>query len=175
MRSLHIREAKHGNWLTGKAVTIFPPIVEKRWQGFHKIATKDEQMQHPKKLNIRQKLAAQFLATGLNRDQVAKRIGCDPATITRWRSTPIFQQYLENLVQRDEADSVQLLRALRFKAVTRLSGLLDATGGAVALRAVEVVLKQAPVIDTQEVSNSAWQQMQDELERILESADDKSP
>ena len=125
------------------------------------------------KLNIRQRLAAQFLATGLTRDAAAKRVGCDPATLSKWRRLPIFDDYLNNLLALHEKESLQALQALKLVAVERLSELLGSPNPGIALRAVDTVLKQSQPIPQglgTIIANLAWATMQEELERIAKGA-----
>lgn len=129
-------------------------------------------MPHTKRLNIRQRLAAQFLAAGLTRDQTAKRIGIDPTTLSKWRRIPEFEEHINGLLAQHERDSAQTLLALKLKAIERLSDLLGSTNDSVALRAIEVVFKQALPHSgpSPNIAYSAWQQMQQELERISKEA-----
>lgn len=99
-------------------------------------------MPHLMTLNVRQRLAAQFLASGMNRDQTAKHVGCDPATLSKWRRLPAFNDYLNSLIELNERESLQALVALRLRAVERLSVLLDTESPHVAIRVIEAILKQ---------------------------------
>jgi transposase len=125
-----------------------------------------------KPLHIRQRLAVQFLAAGLTREQVAKRVGVDLTTVSKWRNLPAFEAAINALLSQHEKDSLQTLQALRLKAVERLSELIGSKNHGVALRAIETVLKQAtpPPGINHPAANAAWQAMQDELERIAMEA-----
>lgn len=125
-------------------------------------------MTHIPKLNIRQRLAAQFLSSGLTVEATAKRIGIDRTTLSKWRKNPAFNDYISALLEQNEADSNQTLKALKLKAVERLSDLIGSKSHSVALRAIETVLKFSPVSTPPAhlAGNAAWHEMQQHLERI---------
>lgn len=124
-------------------------------------------MSPPTKLNIRQKLAAQFLSAGMTVEAAAKRVGVDRTTLSKWRRIPVFNDYISALLEHNEHDSAQTLQALKLKAVERLSDLIGCKNHSVALRAIETVLKFTPIsTPAPSAGNAAWHEMQQQLERI---------
>lgn len=123
------------------------------------------------KLNIKQRLAAQFLASGFTREQTAKRVGVDMTTVSKWRRIATFEEAINALLSQQEQEATQSLKAIRLKAVERLSELISSKNHSVALRAIEAVLKQPqPPTDKPSARNNAWEEMQTELERISKDA-----
>lgn len=133
-------------------------------------------MTHTGKLNIRQRLAAQFLSAGMTVEAAAKRVGIDRSTLSKWRRNPAFNDYISALLEQNEHDSAQTLQALKLKAVERLSDLIGSKNHSVALRAIETVLKFAPMTTpTPTAGNAAWQEMQEQLERIQKESQHATP
>jgi len=110
-------------------------------------------------LNVKQRLAASLLASGLTRNQAAKELGIAPETLSRWRQNSDFQHHLNNLILKQEQESTQAMYALRLKAVERLSVLLDSKHQPTALRAIETVLARTEA----EFAGSAIPDMADEF------------
>ena len=134
-------------------------------------------MTHIPKLNIRQRLAAQFLSSGLTVEAAAKRVGIDRTTLSKWRRNPAFNDHISALLEQNEHDSSQTLKALKLKAVERLSDLIGSKNHSVALRAIETVLKFSPVATppTHLAGNAAWHEMQQQLERIQKESHHATP
>lgn len=121
-------------------------------------------------LNIKQRLATQFLASGLTREQTAKRIGVDVTTISKWRRIAGFEEAICTLLQQHEQEAIHLLQALRLKAVERLAELIESKNQSVSLRAIEAVLKQ-PKIEIPPPIDSEWIEVRKELERLSKLSD----
>lgn len=134
-------------------------------------------MTHRLKLNIRQRLAAQLLSSGMTVEATAKRVGIDRTTLSKWRKNSNFNEYISALLAQNEHDAAQTLQALKLKAIERLSDLIDSKNHSVALRAIEAVLKYAPVATppTPIEGNLAWYEMQQQLERIQMEAQHVTP
>lgn len=134
-------------------------------------------MTHSPKLNIRQRLAAQFLSSGLTVEATAKRVGIDRTTLSKWRKNSAFNDYISALLEQNEHHSAQSLQALKLKAVERLSDLIGSKSHSVALRAIETVLKFAPATPSpaQLAGNAAWHEMQQHLERIQKESQHATP
>lgn len=93
-------------------------------------------------LSAKQANAVQLIALGWSRNQVATHLGIDPGTLSRWRRLPAFQQEIAKLLEQAELDSVESFRAIKLKAVERLSGLVDSPDQKVALRAIEMIVSR---------------------------------
>ena len=132
-------------------------------------------------LNTRQRKAAQLLASGLTRNETAKRLGVNPATLSLWRRNPAFHNQIESLLATQDKESIQALYALKLRAIERLSSLLDSRTPMVALRAADLILQKTlqgfPIPSFEELSpgEKAWAVMQQELERIAYQAQSKEP
>lgn len=136
--------------------------------------TESHKMSHPQKINIKQRLAARLLASGLTRDQTAKHVGVDPTTLSKWRKNPAFEDHIHTLLTQHEQEALQTMQALKLKAVERLSELLQSKSSSIALRAVEAVLNRTQNAYSTKSGLSeedvAWRAMQQELERIAADA-----
>lgn len=92
-------------------------------------------------LTAKQQQAVTLLASGKSQRQTAKAVGVSPQTITAWMKLDAFQKGLDGLLSTVEAESTQLLRSQRLKAVDALTDLLDSKTPAVKLAAAKTVLK----------------------------------
>ena len=105
-------------------------------------------------LTAKHQQAITLLASGKSQRQTAKAVGVSPQTITAWMKLEPFQKGLDGLLSTVEAESTQLLRSQRLKAVDALTDLLDSKTPAVKLAAAKTVLeltsKSAPAtaVDT---------------------------
>lgn len=97
------------------------------------------------KLTPKQRIAVQLIAMGWSRGRVATQLKVDPATVSHWRRTAIFQAELEAAIVRGEQECVQTLRALKAAAVERLADLMESPQPSAALKAVEIVLARQDV------------------------------
>ena len=86
-------------------------------------------------LTAKQQQAVTLLASGKSQRQTAKAVGVSPQTITAWMKLDAFQKGLDGLLSTVEAESTQLLRSQRLKAVDALTDLLDSKTPAVKLAA----------------------------------------
>lgn len=92
-------------------------------------------------------------------------------TVSKWRRIAAFEEAINALLSQQEQEATQSLKAIRLKAVERLSELISSKNHGVALRAIEAVLKQPqPPTDKPSARNNAWEEMQTELERISKDA-----
>ena len=89
----------------------------------------------------KQQQAVTLLASGKSQRQTAKAVGVSPQTITAWMKLDAFQKGLDGLLSTVEAESTQLLRSQRLKAVDALTDLLDSKTPAVKLAAAKTVLE----------------------------------
>ena len=89
----------------------------------------------------KQQQAITLLASGKSQRQTAKAVGVSPQTITAWMKLEPFQKGLDGLLSTVEAESTQLLRSQRLKAVDALTDLLDSKAPAVRLAAARTVLE----------------------------------
>ena len=89
----------------------------------------------------KQQQAVTLLASGKSQRQTAKAVGVSPQTITAWMKLDAFQKGLDGLLSTVEAESTQLLRSQRLKAVDALTDLLDSKSPAVKLAAAKTVLE----------------------------------
>lgn len=89
----------------------------------------------------KQQQAITLLASGKSQRQTAKAVGVSPQTITAWMKLDGFQKGLDGLLSTVEAESTQLLRSQRLKAVDALTDLLDSKTPAVKLAAAKTVLE----------------------------------
>jgi hypothetical protein len=132
-------------------------------------------------LDPRKRRAAQFLANGLSRNETAKRLGINPATLSLWRRNPEFTNYIDSLLGTQDKESIQALYALKQRAVEKLGTLLDSKIPAVALRAADLILQKtlttfsAPTVDELSAASKAWEIMQKELEKISQQAYAEQP
>jgi transposase-like protein len=129
-------------------------------------------------LNIRQKLAAQFLAAGMTVDATAKRVGVDRTTVSKWRRLSTFESHIGTLLANNEKDSQQSLQALKLKAVERLSTIISSKNESVALRAIETVLKLPPATPQPALvatTNAAWDEVRQRLEEIANEGRHDAP
>lgn len=92
-------------------------------------------------LTTKQQQAITLLASGKSQRQTAKAVGVSPQTITAWMKLDAFQKGLDGLLSTVEAESTQLLRSQRLKAVDALTDLLDSKTPAVKLAAAKTVLE----------------------------------
>ena len=92
-------------------------------------------------LTAKQQQAITLLASGKSQRQTAKAVGVSPQTITAWMKLDAFQKGLDGLLSTVEAESTQLLRSQRLKAVGALTDLLDSKTPAVKLAAAKTVLE----------------------------------
>ena len=92
-------------------------------------------------LTAKQQQAITLLASGKSQRQTAKAVGVSPQTITAWMKLDAFQKGLDGLLSTVEAESTQLLRSQRLKAVDALTDLLDSKTPAVKLAAAKTVLE----------------------------------
>lgn len=92
-------------------------------------------------LTAKQQQAVTLLASGKSQRQTAKAVGVSPQTITAWMKLDAFQKGLDGLLSTVEAESTQLLRSQRLKAVDALTDLLDSKTPAVKLAAAKTVLE----------------------------------
>lgn len=92
-------------------------------------------------LTAKQQQAVTLLASGKSQRQTAKAVGVSPQTITAWMKLDTFQKGLDGLLSTVEAESTQLLRSQRLKAVDALTDLLDSKTPAVKLAAAKTVLE----------------------------------
>ncbi|MBH1978882.1 MAG: helix-turn-helix domain-containing protein [Comamonadaceae bacterium] len=92
-------------------------------------------------LTAKQQQAVTLLASGKSQRQTAKAVGVSPQTITAWMKLDAFQKGLDGLLSTVEAESTQLLRSQRLKAVGALTDLLDSKTPAVKLAAAKTVLE----------------------------------
>lgn len=92
-------------------------------------------------LTAKQQQAITLLASGKSQRQTAKAVGVSPQTITAWMKLDGFQKGLDGLLSTVEAESTQLLRSQRLKAVEALTDLLDSKTPAVKLAAAKTVLE----------------------------------
>ena len=92
------------------------------------------------KLNAKQQLAAQQLASGLTGRQVAKALNINPATLSGWRQRIDFQLYLHELTAQAEQTLTESLTGLRLRALECLGELLDASPP-IALKAATAILQ----------------------------------
>ena len=92
-------------------------------------------------LTAKHQQAITLLASGKSQRQTAKAVGVSPQTITAWMKLDAFQKGLDGLLSTVEAESTQLLRSQRLKAVDALTDLLDSKSPAVKLAAAKTVLE----------------------------------
>ena len=92
-------------------------------------------------LTAKHQQAITLLASGKSQRQTAKAVGVSPQTITAWMKLDAFQKGLDGLLSTVEAESTQLLRSQRLKAVDALTDLLDSKTPAVKLAAAKTVLE----------------------------------
>lgn len=92
-------------------------------------------------LTAKQQQAVTLLASGKSQRQTAKAVGVSPQTITAWMKLDAFQKGLDGLLSTVEAESTQLLRSQRLKAVDALTDLLDSKTPAVKLAAAKTMLE----------------------------------
>ena len=92
-------------------------------------------------LTAKHQQAITLLASGKSQRQTAKAVGVSPQTITAWMKLDAFQKGLDGLLSTVEAESTQLLRSQRLKAVGALTDLLDSKTPAVKLAAAKTVLE----------------------------------
>lgn len=92
-------------------------------------------------LTAKHQQAVTLLASGKSQRQTAKAVGVSPQTITAWMKLDGFQKGLDGLLSTVEAESTQLLRSQRLKAVDALTDLLDSKTPAVKLAAAKTVLE----------------------------------
>ena len=92
-------------------------------------------------LTAKQQQAVTLLASGKSQRQTAKAVGVSPQTITAWMKLDAFQKGLDAILSTVEAESTQLLRSQRLKAVDALTDLLDSKTPAVKLAAAKTVLE----------------------------------
>lgn len=120
-------------------------------------------------ISAKQVNAVQLIALGWTRNRVATQLGIDPGTLSRWRRQPAFQQEVSKLLDQAERDSVESFRAIKLKAVERLSVLVDSPNQTVALRAIEMVMSR---IDLTEVptalAKSQDDRINDHFDKILD-------
>lgn len=92
-------------------------------------------------LTAKQQQAITLLASGKSQRQTAKAVGVSAQTITAWMKLDAFQKGLDGLLSTVEAESTQLLRSQRLRAVDALTDLLDSKTPAVKLAAAKTVLE----------------------------------
>ena len=92
-------------------------------------------------LTAKHQQAITLLASGKSQRQTAKAVGVSPQTITAWMKLDGFQKGLDAILSTVEAESTQLLRSQRLKAVDALTDLLDSKTPAVKLAAAKTVLE----------------------------------
>lgn len=92
-------------------------------------------------LTAKHQQAITLLASGKSQRQTAKAVAVSPQTITAWMKLDAFQKGLDGLLSTVEAESTQLLRSQRLKAVDALTDLLDSKTPAVKLAAAKTVLE----------------------------------
>lgn len=120
-------------------------------------------------MSAKQANAVQLIALGWARNRVAMHLGIDPGTLSRWRRQPAFQREVSKLLDQAERDSVEAFRAMKLKAVERLSTLVDSPNQSVALRAIEMVMSRIDltVVPISE-KKSHLDRSNDQFDKILE-------
>lgn len=120
-------------------------------------------------LSAKQANAVQLIALGWTRNRVATQLGIDPGTLSRWRRQLAFQQEVGKLLNQAERDSVESFRAIKLKAVERLSSLVDSPNQTVALRAIEMVMSRIDLaIVPVAIAKSYEERSNDQFESLLE-------
>ena len=97
--------------------------------------------EYPSGLSAKQRQAALLLAGGASKKSVAASVKVAAHTISQWCKLPPFQKELDAILSTVEAESTQLLRSQRLKAVDALTDLLDSKTPAVKLAAAKTVLE----------------------------------
>lgn len=120
-------------------------------------------------ISAKQANAVQLIALGWTRNRVATQLGIDPGTLSRWRRQPAFQQEVSKLLDQAERDSVESFRAIKLKAVERLSVLVDSPNQTVALRAIEMVMSRTDLtVVPIGAAKSHDERLNDHFDKILD-------
>jgi len=120
-------------------------------------------------ISAKQANAVQLIALGWTRNRVATQLGVDPGTLSRWRRQPAFQQEVAKLLDQAERDSVESFRAIKLKAVERLSVLVDSPNQTIALRAIEMVMSRTDLtVLPVAISKSHEERLNDHFDKILD-------
>lgn len=122
----------------------------------------------PTALNAKQANAVQLIAIGWTRNRVATHLGIDPGTLSRWRRQPVFQQEVAKLLNQSERESVESFRAIKLKAVERLSALVDSPNQTVALRAIEMVMSRIDLTVVSTAAKSHEERSNEQFDKIFE-------
>lgn len=120
-------------------------------------------------LSAKQANAVQLIALGWTRNRVAIQLGIDPGTLSRWRRQPAFLHEVAKLLDECERESVESFRAIKLKAIERLSALVDSSNQTIALRAIEMVVSRTDLQSTAiPIPNSYEGKSNDQFDRILD-------
>jgi transposase-like protein len=120
-------------------------------------------------LSAKQANAVQLIALGWTRNRVATQLAIDPGTLSRWRRQPAFKQEVAKLLDQAERDSVESFRAIKLKAVERLSVLVDSLHPKIALRAIEMVMSRTDLtIVPIGAAKTHEERLDDQFDKILE-------
>lgn len=114
----------------------------------------------------------QLIALGNSRGDIAVQLAIDPATLSRWRRLPSFQQELGKLLEQGERETIESFRAIKLKAMERLSDILASPNQTVALKAIELVLSKielpvAAVLPAEHYKQRSISQFDSILEDLL--------
>ena len=72
-----------------------------------------------------QREAARLDSMGVAAVEIARKIGVDPATISVWRGTPLYQDHLQELMREQDRDAIRQARRIRNAAVKVMGGSLS--------------------------------------------------
>lgn len=123
----------------------------------------------PTAMSVKQANAVQLIALGWARNRVAMHLSIDPGTLSRWRRQPAFQQEVSKLLDQAEHDSVESFRAIKLKAVERLSVLVDSPNQTVSLRAIEMILSRTDLkVIPLAMGKSHEERLNDHFDKILD-------
>lgn len=89
----------------------------------------------------KQELAAQLLSQGIPVKQVSENVGVSLSQVYKWKNTPAFNTYVNDLLHQKEVDSYQELFALKAEAIDTLKAMLNSKDSRTALKAVELLMK----------------------------------
>ena len=89
----------------------------------------------------KQELAAQLISNGIPAKQVSEQVGVSLSQVYKWKNTPAFQDYVNQLLHTKEVDSYQELFALKAEAIDTLKAMLNSKDSRTALKAVELLMK----------------------------------
>lgn len=64
-------------------------------------------------LTSSQREAGRLETTGMSNAEIAQTVGVDPATVSRWRRKPLYQQHLKSIMDQMDRDTIKAARIAR--------------------------------------------------------------